>query len=41
VTRLGKQPVRWAINPQYNLIDDDGFEEWKISFTFALLVPGQ
>lgn len=40
VTRLGKQPIRWAINPQYNLKDDNGLEEWSVSFTFALLVPG-
>jgi hypothetical protein len=41
VTKLGGQPVRWAINPQYNLIDDEGLEEWSIAITFALLVPSR
>lgn len=41
VTRLFGQPVRWAINPQYNLKDDDGLEEWSVSLTFALLVPAK
>ncbi len=41
VTRIGKQPVRWAVNPQYNLKDDAGLEEWSVSLTFTLLVPGK
>ncbi len=41
VTRMGKQAVRWAVNPQYNLKNDDGLEEWSVSLTFALLVPGK
>jgi len=41
VTRLGQQPVRFAINPQYNLKDDDGLEEWSVAFNFALLVPSR
>lgn len=41
VTRLGKQPIRWAINPQYNLKDDSGLEEWTVAFTFSLLVPSK
>ncbi len=40
VTHLGKQPIRWSINPQYNLKDDRGLTEWSIGFTFSLLVPG-
>ncbi len=39
VTRIGKQPVRWAINPQYNLKSDDDLVKWKLVFTFTLLVP--
>jgi hypothetical protein len=39
VTHIGKQPVRWAVNPQYNLKDSTGLEEWSVSLTFALLVP--
>ncbi len=41
VTRLGKQPIRWGINPQYNLKDDRGLPEWSMSFTFSLLVPAK
>ncbi len=40
VTRLFGQPIKLAINPQYNLIDDDGLEEWSVAITFGLLVPG-
>jgi len=40
VMRIGKQPVRWAINPQDNLKDDAGLEEWSVALTFALLDPG-
>ncbi len=40
VSRLAGQPVRYAINPQYNLVDDDGAEGWSLVFTVALLVPG-
>jgi len=39
VMRLGQQPVRWAINPQYNLKNDDDLVKWKLVFTFTLLVP--
>jgi hypothetical protein len=40
VSKIGKQPVRYAFNPQYNLVDFDGSEGWSVSFTFAMLVPG-
>lgn len=40
VTSLFRQPIRLAVNPQYNLKDDRGLEEWSISFTFTLLAPG-
>ena len=39
VSMLSGQPVRYALNPQYNLKDDVGLEEWKVSVTFALLMP--
>jgi hypothetical protein len=39
VTKVAGQAVRFAVNPQYNLIDDDGLEQWKVLFTFTLLVP--
>jgi hypothetical protein len=41
VTKLAGQAVRWAINPQYNLVNDTGLEKWKILFTFTLLVPSK
>lgn len=39
VARLGKQPIRWAVNPQYNLADTPGTEGWSINFTFTILAP--
>jgi hypothetical protein len=41
VTKVAGQAVRFAVNPQYNLIDDDGLEEWKVLLTFTLLVPSK
>ena len=41
VTKLAGQAVRWAINPQYNLVNDTGLEKWKILLTFTLLVPSK
>jgi len=39
VTKLGDLPVRFALNPQYNLQDDPGLPEWSVSFTFTALFP--
>lgn len=39
VTWLAGQAVKLAVNPQYNLKDDAGLEEWSVAFTFGLLVP--
>jgi hypothetical protein len=39
VLRIAGQPIRLAINPQYNFKDDDGLDAWKLVFTLALLVP--
>lgn len=39
VTRIGNQPVRFAVNPQYNLIDRKGLNEWSATFTFTALFP--
>ncbi len=39
VTKFGSQPVRLAANPQYNLIDRDGLNEWSVTFTFTALFP--
>jgi hypothetical protein len=40
VFKLGSQPMRWSINPQYNLKDDPGLSQWSVSFTLTMLVPG-
>jgi hypothetical protein len=40
VSRIGNQPVRYSLNPQYNLAEFDGSEGWSLAFTFTLLVPG-
>ena len=37
--KLGGQPVRFAINPQYNLQNDRGLTEWSVAFTFTALFP--
>jgi hypothetical protein len=39
MAKLAGQAVRLAVDPQYNLIDDDGLEQWKVLLTFTLLVP--
>ena len=39
VTKLGSQPVRFSVNPQYNLLDRDGLNEWSCTFTFTALFP--
>jgi hypothetical protein len=39
VLKIGKQPMRFSINPQYNLKDDDGLNEWSVTFTFTALFP--
>ncbi len=40
VFKLGSQPMRWGLNPQYNLKDDPGLSQWSVSFTLTMLVPG-
>lgn len=39
VFKIGKQPMRFAINPQYNLADDDFLPKWSINFTLTALFP--
>jgi hypothetical protein len=39
VTKLGKLPVRFSANPQYNLMDRDGYGKRSVSFTFTMLFP--
>lgn len=39
VTEIAGQPVRFAVNPQYNVIDEIGYPGWKVSLSATLLVP--
>ncbi|MBI5364758.1 MAG: hypothetical protein HZA53_16400 [Planctomycetes bacterium] len=39
VSRLGGQPIRFAFNPQYELLHDDGLPEWTLNFSVTLLAP--
>lgn len=39
VTKIGGLPMRFSINPQYNLKDDPGLPEWQVSFTVTALFP--
>jgi hypothetical protein len=39
VVKLGGLPTRFAINPQYNLKNDRGLDEWSLTFTFTALFP--
>jgi hypothetical protein len=41
VTKVAGQAMRFAVNPQYNLIDDPGLDKWKVLLTVTLLVPGR
>jgi hypothetical protein len=39
VTKSGRQPVRFSLNPQYKFAADAGLPEWSIKLNFSLLVP--
>lgn len=41
VLPLAGQPMRLSVNPQYNLVDDDGLPEWSVAFTATLLAPSR
>ncbi len=41
IVRIAGQAVRVAVNPQYNLIDDKGLEQWKVSVSVTLLLPSK
>ena len=41
VMPLGGQPLRFAINPQYNLLHDDGLSEWQVAASITLLAPSR
>ncbi len=39
VTKLGNQPARFFINPQYNLRNRDGLTEWSVTGGVTFLLP--
>ncbi len=39
VLQIGGQPLRLAVNPQYNLARHEGLEQWKVLFSVTLLLP--
>lgn len=41
VFKIVAQAAHWAVNPQYNFVDDIGAAGWSISLTLALLVPSK
>lgn len=41
VTKLFAQPIRFSLNPQYNLADHDGLPEWSIKLGVTLLAPAK
>lgn len=40
VRPVAGQPMRFAVNPQVNLLNRDGLEEWSVAVTITLLAPG-
>ncbi|MCP1675650.1 hypothetical protein J2T57_002800 [Natronocella acetinitrilica] len=40
VMSLGGQSVKWSINPEYNLRDQQGLPKWSVRLGFSMLVPG-
>ncbi|MEQ1892612.1 MAG: hypothetical protein ABL998_08735 [Planctomycetota bacterium] len=41
VASLWNQPIRVALNPQYNFADDDGLAEWQVTLSVTLLAPSR
>lgn len=39
VVELLSQPMRFSVNPRFNVIDDPGLERWSVIFGATLLVP--
>ena len=39
VVKIGGLPSRFSINPQYNFLNDQGLEEWAVTFTYTALFP--
>jgi hypothetical protein len=41
VSKIGGQPVRLSVNPQYNACNVRGTPHWTINFGFTILAPGK
>ena len=41
VTKLGRQAMRFSLNPQWNLRDIEGLNKFKVVFTIAILAPAK
>lgn len=41
VTSLAGQPVKYALNPEYNARSIDGAPRWQVRFTFTVLAPAK
>lgn len=41
VQKIGKQPVRFLVNPEYNARNFTGAPHWTIRFGFTILAPGK
>jgi hypothetical protein len=41
VRPIAGQPLRFALNPQYNFKDIDGAEQFKLTFTVTILAPSR
>lgn len=39
VTKIGSQPVRFFVNPQYNVNNTFGTAKWSVTFGFTILCP--
>ncbi|HKL63839.1 MAG TPA: hypothetical protein VJ883_10760 [Woeseiaceae bacterium] len=40
VGSIAGQSIRWSVNPEYNLRNREGLQEWTIRLSFSVLVPG-
>jgi hypothetical protein len=38
---IAGQAMRFAVNPQYNLVRRDGLSDWTVAFQVSLLVPAK
>jgi hypothetical protein len=41
VQKIGKQPARFLVNPEYNARNFTGAPHWTIRFGFTILAPSR